>query len=88
MAVNYVGVVVKDFEKLKEVYQRFVDAGYSERHSETPHKMELTRRGKKFALCVDETREILGVFDFGEDSGDVVCRKADVIQVAKAIFPL
>ena len=90
MAVNYVGVIVNSFAELKDVYARLAHAGYSESHSRNPHKMEATRLDHPgpFALAIDSARDILGVFTYGRDNGDVICKAADVVQVAKAIFPI
>lgn len=90
MAVNYVGVIVNSFAELKDVYARLAHAGYSESHSKNPHKMEADRHDHPgpFALGVDSDRDILALYKYGRDNGDVVCHAADVVQVAKAIFPI
>lgn len=88
MAVQHVGVKVQSEPELKMVYELLVDAKFSEAHSisfeDFKHHYFSPRRG--FAVAIDNTREILGVWNFGCDDGDVVCRAADVVQVAKAVF--
>jgi len=86
MPVCHVGVIVQDKEELKAVYDTLVEAGFSESHSISAEHMESFRRRPHFAIGVDDVGDILAIFDFGEDDGDVVCRPADVVEVARAIF--
>lgn len=86
MSVCHVGVIVHDKEELKSVYDILVEAGFSESHAVSAERMESYRRGPYFAIGVDDVGDILAIFDFGLDDGDVVCRPADIVEVARAVF--
>lgn len=96
MKVTFVGVAVSNRAELQAVYDKFVALGYSQSHSGSvehmaAHMDRCNNLGAVFGLCIDEERDILGVYEFDVDkimSPIVRCTMDNLASNSKFFFPL
>lgn len=90
----YVGVICENAQQVIKAYDMLAQAGYKKAHVRCVEELlaavipELIEKDRTVAVGIDRYLDILGIFNLGEDYGDVVATFDNLIELANQHFPL
>lgn len=91
--MNYVGVICKSAQEVIKAYDILVNSGFNTDYCPTVEEAlyhalpPMIEEDGPVAVGVDCYRDILVVYDFGED-GDCIATFDNVVELANEHFPL